>query len=50
METAVLELLLLSFCCVVRGEVSVNLGGTGTRDVMCEVGHVTFLFRSHIQE
>jgi hypothetical protein len=50
METAVLELLLLSFCCVVRGEVSANLGGTGTRDVMCEVGHVTFLFRSHIQE
>jgi hypothetical protein len=34
METAVLELL-LSFCCVVRGEVSVNLGGAGTRDVMC---------------
>jgi hypothetical protein len=23
--------------------VSVNLGGTGTRDVKCEVGHGTFL-------
>jgi len=46
----VLELSLLSFCCIVKqrtvlcckGRVSVNLGGTGTRDVMCEVDYGTF--------